>query len=105
MANKIISLSDGTNDLYPKIAQTVNMDSAGTQTFSLTSAKGYLLIVTRNNSADTGKQGMYLVQANTNACVKTISASSVATVSISGTTLSVTTSDANVHLSLMPIYV
>lgn len=111
MANKVIQLSDGTDNLYPQTRLTAirgyqggYLSTAGTTTFTLVSGMTYLLTISRNNSTNANMTGLYLVQAHsTNSAVRAIAASSVATVSISSLELTITTNSNYVGIGLMPM--
>lgn len=74
------------------------LSSAGTTTITLTSAKTYLVVITKLNNGTANNSGLYIVQCHTTSSVRTVVSSAVATVSISGTTLTVTTSSTNVDI-------
>lgn len=77
--------------------------SAVTQTVELESGCGYICTVNRRNTTDDGKQGLYLIQCGSDSCIRTIAASSVCTLSISGVNLSITTTDTYVAVSIMKV--
>lgn len=74
------------------------LSSAGTTTITLTSAKTYLVVITKFNNGTVNNSGLYIVQCHTTSSVRAIASSAVATVSISGTTLTITTSSTNVDI-------
>lgn len=100
---KIIQMKDADGNVYPQIADSeVTTEklygyqrktiSTATNTFTL-EAGVYLCVVTRTNSSNTAQSGLYVIQSYptglSNIC--SIVSSSVATLSISGSTLTVTT--------------
>lgn len=103
---KIIQLKDSDGNVYPQLAsnsvpvntisgyKTQYYSSGGTYTATLDSGTPYLVIVTRNNTASTSYDGLYLVVPHTSTGhVDTIKSASNVTVSISSTTLTVTVSN------------
>lgn len=74
------------------------LSAAGTATITLTSAKVYLVVIAKLNNGTANNCGLYIVQCHNTSSVRAVVSSAVATVSISGTTLTVTTSSTNVDI-------
>lgn len=85
------------------ISSKYNMSSSGTQTVTLDSGNIYLLVAKRmNNSNTTG--GLYIISAYTNnSAIATISEASSCTVSVSGLTLTITTTVNNIYCRLIKL--
>ena len=92
--------NSGTSCKMSVIKRT--MDSAGTTTITLERG-AYLAIVTHTNNSTAGQQGLYLIQAyDSNSVVTTITAAANSTLTISGLTLTWTTT--NTYRALRLIY-
>ena len=112
---KLIQLSDADGYVYPQIAaaytnlselegcESFSLSTAGTVTRTLVNGRPYLVAVIRLNSSDTGLCGLYLVNPynGSASCIKTISASSAVTLSISALTLTITTTSNYVRVSIL----
>ena len=98
-----ITFDDGTTSPQFKIIQRV-LTSAGTMTFSLSDGI-YLCTVTRNNSNDSAQTGFYILQvrASGNSSCLPIASANNATLSISGGTLTFTTTTTYKTLTIIRI--
>ena len=80
------------------------INNPSTQTYTLTHSHMYLVTVARGAASDENTAGMYIVTAyNAAGLCKTISASSIVSVSIDKTTLTITTTATGVLVSIMQI--
>lgn len=80
------------------------VSDASTKTYTLTHSHMYLVTMARGSNADDSTAGLYVVTAYNGAGLcKTISASSLATVSVDKTTLTITTTLSGVLISIMQI--
>ena len=98
-----ITFSDGTTTPQFRIVQRV-LTSAGTLTFSLNDGI-YLCTVTRNNSNDSAQTGLYILQvraSGNSSCLPVVSASDT-TLSVSGGTLTWTTTTTYKTLTILRI--
>ena len=98
-----ITFDDGTTSPQFKIIQRV-LTSAGTLTFSLSDGI-YLCIVTRNNSNDSAQTGFYILQvrsSGSSSCL-TIASANNTTLSVSGGTLTWTTTTPYKTLTILRI--
>ena len=96
-----VTFDDGTASSKMSVIKRT-LDSAGTTNITLQRGM-YLAIVTHTNNTTAGQQGLYVIQAyDTNSVVLTISAAANSTLSISGLTLTWTTT--NTYRALRLIY-
>ena len=98
-----ITFDDGTTSPQFKIIQRV-LTSAGTLTFSLSDGI-YLCIVTRNSSGDSAQTGFYILQVRSsgNSSCLTIASANNTTLSVSGGTLTWTTTTTYKTLTILRI--
>ena len=98
-----ITFDDGTTSPQFKIIQRV-LTSAGTLTFNLSDGI-YLCIVTRNNSNDSAQTGFYILQVRSsgNSSCLTIASANNTTLSVSGGTLTWTTTTTYKTLTILRI--
>ena len=87
---------------FKRVAYHSNGSStSATYTDTLTSGYSYIAIVGRSNSTNAGQNGFYLIRAHSsNSSVLAVASSSIATVSISGTTLTTVLSSAYATISV-----
>ena len=83
--------------------QSAYLSSAGSSTLTLVSGSLYLIAVMRANTTASEYQGLYLAQVHNSSCIRTISGSSSITMSISGTTLSFTTTQNYMRVIAIPL--
>ena len=96
-----VTFDDGTATSKMSVIKRT-MDSAGTTTVTLQRG-AYLAIVTHTNNTTAGQQGLYLIQAyDSNSVVTTITAAANSTLTVSGLTLTWTTT--NTYRALRLIY-
>ena len=96
-----VTFDDGTASSKLSVIKRT-MDSAGTTNITLQRGT-YLAIVTHANNTTAGQQGLYVIQAyDTNSVVLTIAAAANSTLSVSGLTLTWTTT--NTYRALRLIY-
>ena len=96
-----VTFDDGTASSKLSVIKRT-MDSAGTTNITLQRG-AYLAIVTHTNNSTAGQQGLYVIQAyDTNSVVLTISAAANSTLTVSGLTLTWTTT--NTYRALRLIY-
>lgn len=114
-SGNIIQLKEGTSNVYPQIedGEVTTSKLYGFQVKSINNTTGtftleagtYLAIVTRANSTTTGQSGLYIIQAypTGSQSIRAIASSSVATLSLSGATLTVTTTSNYTRIALLKL--
>lgn len=91
-------------DINPINIQQAYMPSAGTRTFTLSSGGQYMVFVGKLNNTSATTSGVYFVSAHSsNSHVRAIASASNATVSISGITLTVTTTNTYYNVSVIQV--
>ena len=85
--------------------QTTYLGTAGTTTFTLSSGYSYLIAIIRGNTSAASYQGLYMTTVHANASpLTTIAETTAATLSMSGVTLSVTTTINYVRIAVIPLF-
>ena len=104
------SLQDQVNALNSQMGNKldsptdVSLNYGDTQNITLASGGAYLLIVTRINTSTASTGGLYLIQSHSTASyIRPVIESTAATVTISGTTLTIETNSNYTHFTLLRI--
>ena len=101
---KIVVLKDSGDDtIVPRASYNFSMSANETKTVTLTIGYGYLIVARRSNASDTSYNGLYIAQVHNSSSIRAIAAASMVTMSISGTTLTITTTQNYTNISIIPL--
>lgn len=101
---QIIQLKNGSDDVIPKCAFYVSLNTAGTETVSLVNG-AYLIAITGLNTTQTARVGLYVGYSYSQggSVLKEISSCSVCTLSLSGGVLTITTTANYISVRILPL--
>ena len=105
--SNFVELKDSSSTLiFPRTTYRVSMPTAGTQTIELPTGMAYLIVITRANTSNSTYTGMWIAHPYPSggaASLKEISSSAAATLSLSNTTLTVTTTQNYCTVRILPL--